>query len=46
MQDDLIALFEFVNTTQGVAVLSEKHYRLVSPDELSPDELNSYQHGG
>ncbi len=39
MAADLIAMFEFELTKTDVAVVAEKHYRLVSPDELSPDEL-------
>ncbi len=39
---NLIALFEFEQSKDGIKVTSEKHYRLVMPDELSPDELESY----
>jgi hypothetical protein len=42
MEDNLIALFEFEQTQDGIKVSSEKHYRLVKPDELSIDELKSY----
>jgi hypothetical protein len=42
MADNLIALFEFEQTNEGIKVSSEKHYRLVKPDELSPEELHSY----
>ena len=42
MADNLIALFEFEQTKDGIKVSSEKHYRLVKPDELSVDELKSY----
>jgi len=42
MEDNLIALFEFEQTKDEIKVSSEKHYRLVKPDELSPDELKSY----
>jgi hypothetical protein len=38
----LIALFEFEQSKNGIKVTSEKHYRLVKPDELSPEELKSY----
>jgi hypothetical protein len=44
MADDLIALFEPEQTEQGVRVSSERHYRLMSPDALSPEELASYRH--
>jgi hypothetical protein len=43
MAEDVIALFEFEMTDQGVRVSSEKHYRLVHPDELSPEELEVYR---
>lgn len=39
---NLIALFEFEQSNDGIKVTSEKHYRLVKPDELSPEELQSY----
>ena len=42
MAADLIAMFEFELTKTDVAIVSEKHYRLVSLDELSPDELEAY----
>jgi len=41
--DDLIALFEFVQTSAGIRVAAEKHYRLVPPNELLPEELESYK---
>jgi hypothetical protein len=43
MSGDLIALFEFERTERGVAKLTEKHYRLVPPDQLSTDELETYR---
>jgi len=43
MADDLIALFELEQTEQGVRVSSERHYRLVPPEALSPEELASYR---
>jgi hypothetical protein len=36
MADDLIALFEFEQSEVEIVVTSEKHYRLVPPDILSP----------
>jgi hypothetical protein len=42
MDQNLIALFEFEQTSEGIKVSSEKHYRLVRPEELSTDELQSY----
>ncbi len=43
MREDLIALFELQETEDGIRVLTEKHYKLVNPDELSPAELESYR---
>lgn len=43
MNDDTIALFEFVWTEEGVRVFSEKHYRLVPPDDLSDKEIKEYR---
>lgn len=43
MADDLIALFEFTMTDSGVALAAEKHYRLVPPDQLAPEELALYR---
>lgn len=40
--DDLIALFEFERSEQGIAVTAEKHYRLVPPEEISREELLAY----
>jgi hypothetical protein len=43
IDDDLIALFEFEQTNEGIKVAAEKHYRLVKPEELSQEELESYR---
>jgi hypothetical protein len=43
MNDDVIALFGFEEGEQGIAILSEKHYRLVSPDSLTPADLDAYR---
>ncbi len=43
MAQGVIALFSFEEGTDGVKVTGEKHYRLVAPGELSPDELVLYQ---
>lgn len=42
MKDGAIALFEFEEGKRGFAIGSEKHYRLVPPEELSADELRAY----
>lgn len=43
MADDLIALFEFEVGQTGVAISAERHYRLVPPDELTPEDLDNYR---
>lgn len=43
MSNGAIALFEFEVSENGVAITSEKHYRLVRPDELSFEELETYK---
>jgi len=40
---DFIAMFEFELTKNGIAIVCEKHYRLVSTDDLSPEELEAYR---
>ena len=40
---DVIALFEFEETEKGITVASERHYRLVPPDQLTQEDLNAYQ---
>jgi len=40
---DLIALFEFVLSDGQVAVASEKHYRLVPPDDIDEEDLLNYR---
>ncbi len=43
MTDDRIALFEFEQSKEGIRVSAEKHYKLVPPEELSEEELQSYR---
>ncbi len=42
MADNLIALFDFELDETGVVLASEKHYRLVPPDNVTPDDLVRY----
>lgn len=42
MDDDLIALFEFEKSEEGIRITSERHYRLVRKEDLTQDELESY----
>jgi hypothetical protein len=43
MPNETIALFELESNNEGVAIVAEKHYRLVHPSELSFDELEIYK---
>jgi hypothetical protein len=42
MWDNIIAIFELENSEAGIVIVSEKHYRLVPPEELSPEDLKKY----
>ena len=41
--DDVIALFSFEISQEGVALTDEKHYRLVEPDAISAGDLQTYR---
>jgi hypothetical protein len=43
MSNNKIALFEFENTVDGIRVVSEKHYSLVSAEEVTPEILKTYR---
>lgn len=43
LADNAIALFAFETTDHGIALFDEKHYRLVAPSEVSPDDLAAYR---
>jgi len=43
MDENLIALFELEQNKDGIRISAEKHYRLVSPEDLTKEELESYQ---
>jgi hypothetical protein len=43
MRDNAIALFAFEETERGLAVSLERQYLLVSPDELTAEELATYR---
>ena len=43
MEDDLIALFEFEQGKNGIAISSEKHYRLVPGVEVTTVDLKAYR---
>ena len=39
----VIALFELQDTDEGIKIVTEKHYRLVTPDEVREQDLNAYK---
>jgi hypothetical protein len=41
--DDVIALFEFEQSANGVSISAEKHYKLVAPEEISENDLKNYR---
>ncbi|MCX7859096.1 MAG: endonuclease [Chloroflexus sp.] len=43
IQDELIALFGFEQGERGVALVRECHYRLVPPEQFSPNDLDLYR---
>ncbi|MBI3696577.1 MAG: endonuclease [Acidobacteria bacterium] len=43
MKDQVIALFEFEQGEKGIGISSEKHYKLVPPEEVTKDDLESYR---
>jgi hypothetical protein len=43
LKDDVIAMFELERTKKGLAISSEKQYRLVPPEEMTPEDLESYR---
>lgn len=43
MEDDLISLFEFEEGEKGVALSSERHYRLVPPEDITEEDLKMYR---
>ena len=40
---DVIALFAFEQTHEGIRITAEKHYQLVPPEDLTPEELATYR---
>jgi hypothetical protein len=43
IEENLIALFEFSSTAEGIKGIEERHYRLLHPDELTQEELESFR---
>ena len=46
MAGGVIALFEFAQDDDGVGIFSERHYKLVPPDEVTEEDLKAYRHLG
>jgi hypothetical protein len=42
-KNGLIALFEFELGEEGVTIAMERHYRLVKPEAVTPEELETYR---
>jgi hypothetical protein len=43
MEDDLIALLEFEMSQGKTSLVSEKHYRLVPPEDVEQSDLDTYR---
>ncbi|MDQ3907422.1 MAG: hypothetical protein M3268_03670 [Acidobacteriota bacterium] len=43
MEGNLIALFEFESTADGVKIAEEEHYRLLPWQQVTPEALKPYQ---
>lgn len=43
VEENLIALFGFEEGENGITRAMEKHYRLVPPDQITPDDLKLYK---
>ncbi|HLB89801.1 MAG TPA: hypothetical protein VJK29_19235 [Terriglobales bacterium] len=43
MADDVIAMFEFEEGEGGLGIGSEKHYKLVPPEEVTESDLETYR---
>lgn len=43
LDERTIVLFLFTETDEGVRIEEQKHYMLVSPEEISPEEIASYR---
>ncbi len=43
MQEDVIAMLEFEHSDDGLAIASEKHYKLVPPEDVTEADLDKYR---
>ncbi len=46
MAEGVIALFEFEEGEEGISIASEKHYKLVPPEEVTEADLAKYRERG
>ena len=44
--EGVIALFEFEESEDGISISSEKHYKLVSPEDVNEADLAKYRERG
>ena len=43
IRTDLVALFEFQQDGDDIRIVTEKHYRLVPPDDVTDEDLMKYR---
>lgn len=43
MEDEVIAMFEFEETKEDFGISSERHYRLVPPEDVTESDLQNYR---
>jgi hypothetical protein len=43
MAENVIAIFEFAQNADGVGVYSEKHYKLVPPEDVTDEDRLTYR---
>lgn len=43
IKNNLIAIFEFIESDDGIKIINEKQYQLVKPDELTDEEIKRYK---
>jgi hypothetical protein len=43
LQNNVIVLFEFSESADGVGIVAERHYHLVPPDDVTPEDLRGYR---
>jgi hypothetical protein len=43
LREEVIALFELENAEDGIRIASEKHYKLVPPEDVTEADLKTYR---